>query len=156
MNPPRREYREQRLLVNGARLQICKADTAARREIMKLRLPAAGWILILIACLCGARDGAAGQALPQGTRAEIDKVFAEFGEASLEHGTPITTRTVFDIGSTSKQFTAFAILLLERDGKLSLDDDIRKYVPELQPMPRPVTVRHLMLHTSGLRDYLTL
>ncbi len=147
---------------------------------MKLRLPVAGWAFILIACMCGACDGAAGQTLRQGTRAEIDKVFAEFnksgspgcamavyrdgtiayargyGEASLEHKTPITARTVFDIGSTSKQFTAFAILLLERDGKLSLDDDIRRYVPELQPTPRPVTVRHLMLHTGGLRDYLTL
>jgi CubicO group peptidase (beta-lactamase class C family) len=63
---------------------------------------------------------------------------------------------VFDIGSTSKQFTAFAILLLERDEKLALDDDVRKYVPELQPIQPPVTIRHLMVHTSGIRDYLTL
>jgi len=58
--------------------------------------------------------------------------------------------------STSKQFTAFSILLLEREGKLSLDDDVRKYVPELKALEPTVTLRHLMLHTSGLRDYLTL
>ena len=80
---------------------------------------------------------------------------AGIGLASLEHRVPITPNTVFDIGSTSKQFTAFSILLLERDGKLSLDDDVRKHVPELQPMA-DVTVRHLLHHTSGLRDYLTL
>ena len=57
-----------------------------------------------------------------------------YGLASLEHRVPITPKTVFDIGSTSKQFTAFSILLLERDGKLSLDDDVRKHVPELQPL----------------------
>jgi CubicO group peptidase (beta-lactamase class C family) len=79
-----------------------------------------------------------------------------YGLASLEHRVPITPKTVFDIGSTSKQFTAFSILILERDGKLSLDDDVRRHVPELQPMDPVVTIRHLMLHTSGLRDYLTL
>ena len=79
-----------------------------------------------------------------------------YGRASLEHGVPITPQTVFDIGSTSKQFTAFSILLLERDGKLSLEDDVRKFVGELQPLDKPVTIRHLLLHTSGLRDYLTL
>jgi len=79
-----------------------------------------------------------------------------YGLASLEHRVPITPATVFDIGSTSKQFTAFSILLLERDGRLSLDDDVRKHVPELQPLEPVVTIRHLVLHTSGLRDYLTL
>jgi CubicO group peptidase (beta-lactamase class C family) len=123
---------------------------------------------------------AAAQPLPAHQRQLVDKVFAAYdkadtpgcalavyrggeiayargyGLASLEHRVPITPQTVFDIGSTSKQFTAFSILLLERDGKLSLDDDVRKYVPELQPLDPVVTVRHLMLHTSGLRDYLTL
>ncbi len=79
-----------------------------------------------------------------------------YGLASLELGVPITPRTVFDIGSTSKQFTAFSILLLERDGKLSLDDEVRRFLPELPVYERPITVRHLLLHTSGLRDYLTL
>jgi CubicO group peptidase (beta-lactamase class C family) len=60
---------------------------------------------------------------------------------------------VFDIGSASKQFTAFALLLLERDGKLSLDDDVRRFVPEIPDYGRRVTIRHLLSHTSGLRDY---
>ena len=79
-----------------------------------------------------------------------------YGLANLELGVPITPRTVFDIGSTSKQFTAMSILLLARDGKLSLDDPVRKHVPELPDYGRPVTIRHLLHHTSGLRDYIEL
>ncbi|HYO75165.1 MAG TPA: serine hydrolase domain-containing protein [Thermoanaerobaculia bacterium] len=84
-------------------------------------------------------------------------VFAKgYGMADLERDVRITPRTVFDIGSTSKQFTAAAVLLLEQEGKLSLDDDIRKYLPELRAYERPVTIRHLIHHTSGMRDYLAL
>ena len=76
-----------------------------------------------------------------------------YGRASLELDVPITTKTVFDIGSTSKQFTAFSLLLLERDGKLSLDDDIRRFLPEVPDYGQRITIRHLLTHTSGLRDY---
>lgn len=76
-----------------------------------------------------------------------------YGIASLEIGVPITPRTVFDIGSTSKQFTAFSILLLQQEGKLSLDDDIRKFMPEIPDYGKRITLRHLMTHTSGMRDY---
>jgi CubicO group peptidase (beta-lactamase class C family) len=76
-----------------------------------------------------------------------------YGQASVELGVPITPRTVFDIGSVSKQFTAASILLLAQDRALSLDDDIRKYLPEIPAYERPVTIRHLLTHTSGLRDY---
>jgi CubicO group peptidase (beta-lactamase class C family) len=80
-----------------------------------------------------------------------------YGLASVEHGLPIDPRvTVFDIGSTSKQFTAASILLLAQDGKLSLDDDIRRYLPELPEYPEPVTLRHLLHHTSGIPDYIEL
>ncbi len=79
-----------------------------------------------------------------------------YGLASLELEVPITPRTVFDIGSTSKQFTAFAILLLEQQHKLSLDDDVRKFIPELPDYGRSITLRHLITHTSGLRDYTAL
>ena len=79
-----------------------------------------------------------------------------YGMANLEHAIAITPRTVFDIGSTSKQFTATAIALLAQDGKLSLDDDVRKHIPELPQYQKPITIRHLLNHTSGLRDYLTL
>jgi CubicO group peptidase (beta-lactamase class C family) len=79
-----------------------------------------------------------------------------YGLASIELGVPITPRTIFDIGSVSKQFTAMAVVLLAQDGKLSLDDEIQKYLPEMPRYARPVTIRHLLHHTSGLRDYIDL
>jgi CubicO group peptidase (beta-lactamase class C family) len=136
--------------------------------------------LIGVVTLCWFAPLLAQQALKGDARQKIDAVFAVYdksdspgcalaiykdgeilyergyGMASLEHGVAITPQTVFDIGSTSKQFTAFSILLLERQGKLSLDDDVRKFLTELPQYDRPITVRHLMQHTSGLRDYLTL
>jgi CubicO group peptidase (beta-lactamase class C family) len=76
-----------------------------------------------------------------------------FGLANLETRTPITPRTVFEAASIAKQFTAMAVMLLARDGKLSFDDDIRKYIPELPDYGTRVTIRHLLTHTSGLRDF---
>jgi CubicO group peptidase (beta-lactamase class C family) len=75
-----------------------------------------------------------------------------YGMADLEHGAPITPSTVFHIASVSKQFTAFAIYLLAQEGKLALDDDVRKYLPELHDFGKTITIRHLIHHTSGLRD----
>ena len=84
-------------------------------------------------------------------------VFARgFGMANLEHDVPNTPETPYHMASVSKQFTAFAILLLAQQGKLSLDDDIRKHMPELPDFGTPITVRHLIHHTSGLRDQWTL
>ena len=79
-----------------------------------------------------------------------------YGMADLEHNIPITQETVFYIGSVSKQFVAMCILLLEEQGKLSLDDDIREYLSDFPEFDRPITIRHLIHHTSGIRDYLTL
>ena len=79
-----------------------------------------------------------------------------YGMANLEHGIPITSKSVFRIGSTSKQFTAVCMVLLEEEGKLSLDDDIRKHIPEMPDYGQLITIRHLLNHTSGIRDYLTL
>ncbi len=79
-----------------------------------------------------------------------------YGFANLEHNIPISSKTVFDIGSTSKQFAAASILLLAQHGKLSLDDDIRKLIQEIAAYEQKITIRHLLHHTSGLRDYLTL
>lgn len=76
-----------------------------------------------------------------------------FGMADLEHNLANTTETIFEAGSVSKQFTAAAILLLVQDGKLSLDDDIRKYVPEVPDYGQVIKIRHLMTHSSGLRDW---
>ena len=76
-----------------------------------------------------------------------------YGQADLERGVPIGPASVFDIASTSKQFTAAVIVLLAQEGKLSLDDDVRQFVPELPRYQAPITIRHLLHHTSGLRDY---
>jgi CubicO group peptidase (beta-lactamase class C family) len=75
-----------------------------------------------------------------------------YGMANLEYAIPNTPSTVFHIASVSKQFTAFAILLLERDGRVSMDDDIRKYIPEVPDFGTKITLQHLATHTSGLRD----
>ena len=75
-----------------------------------------------------------------------------YGMANLEYDIPITPSTIFHIASVSKQFTVFSILLLEKEGKLSLDDDIRKFIPEVPDFDKKITLRNLANHTSGLRD----
>lgn len=116
----------------------------------------------------------------EGWRAKVDAVFSEYaradspgcalgvfrdgriayakgyGMANLELDVPIGPGTVFDLGSTSKQFTAACIVLLAQEGKLSLDDDVRKYLPEIPDYGPTITIRHLIHHTSGIRDYLAL
>jgi CubicO group peptidase (beta-lactamase class C family) len=76
-----------------------------------------------------------------------------YGMADIERGVPMSPSAEFFIGSMSKQFTAFAIHLLAHDGKLSLDDDVHMYLPDVPDFGRKITVRHLLHHTSGLRDY---
>ena len=116
------------------------------------------------------------QALEEPSAAKVDAIFAEwnredspgcalgviregrfiyqkgYGAANLDWDIPITTSTVFYAGSVSKQFTAASVALLARDGELSLEDDIRTHLPEMPEYPAPVTVRHLIHHTSGVRD----
>lgn len=79
-----------------------------------------------------------------------------YGMANLAYDIPFETDTRTNIGSTSKQFTAFAVLLQAERGLLSLDDDIRKHIPELPEFEETITVRHLITHTSGLREFLNL
>lgn len=79
-----------------------------------------------------------------------------YGMADLEHGIPIGPDTVFYTGSVSKQFVAMSLLLLEEQGRLSLDDDIRTYLPEFPDYGEVITLKHLVYHTSGIRDYLEL
>lgn len=128
-------------------------------------------VLVLSVALSGAQDRA---------RPDIDAIFASwdradspgcamaiydggrtvyergYGMASLEHDLRITPETVFYVGSVSKQFTAMAAALAIQQGRLSADDSIRKHLPELPPYAEGITVRHLVHHTSGLRDYNTL
>lgn len=75
-----------------------------------------------------------------------------YGMADLERGVPLTAESKMTVGSNSKQFTAFAIHLLAQDGKLTFDDDVRTYVPEVPDFGKKITIRHLLHHTSGLRD----
>lgn len=76
-----------------------------------------------------------------------------FGMANLEYGIPNTPETIYHMASVSKQFTAFAIAMLAKQGKLSIDDDVRKHIPELHDFGETITLRHLLNHTSGLRDH---
>src|SRR5918996_3960085 len=118
----------------------------------------------------------ANAASPTDLEAQVDKIFSKwtsstpgcavgvgldgkpvlakaYGMADLEHAVRNTPETIFEAGSVSKQFTAAAVLLLARDGKLSLDDPVRKYIPELPDYGTPLTIRHMLTHTSGLRDW---
>ncbi|MFT5143342.1 MAG: CubicO group peptidase (beta-lactamase class C family) [Rhodothermales bacterium] len=79
-----------------------------------------------------------------------------YGAADLTYGMPFTVETPTNIGSTSKQFTAFAVMLLVEDGKLTLDDDVRMHIPELPDFGTTVTVRNLLTHTTGYREFLNL
>ncbi len=134
----------------------------------------AALLLTVVACPALAQQpGVTG--MPDTIVAKIDKAFASlntstpgcavglsrdgkavltraYGMANLEYGVPNTPETIFESGSVAKQFTAAAMVLLAQDGKLSLDDDIRKHVPEVPNFGKTITIRHLLTHTSGLRD----
>ena len=135
-------------------------------------------LAIMLAVIFGTRGARATQ--PRAEWPEVDAVFADvtvpgspgcalgifqdgkiiyergYGLASVEHGVPITPETVFYAGSVSKQFTAFAAALAIQKAQLSPEDPIRRWLPELPPYAETITVRHLIHHTSGLRDYNTL
>jgi CubicO group peptidase (beta-lactamase class C family) len=101
------------------------------------------------------RPGSPGCAL--GVSRNGDLVYSRgYGFANLDYGFPVSPQTVFDVGSVTKQFVAASISMLELEGKLSLDDDVRRWLPELPAYERPIRLRHMVYHTSGLRDYLTL
>ena len=131
-------------------------------------------ILCSLLLLCALATNAA--PLPPELEKQVDAVFAElsgtrtpgcalalmreeklvfargYGMADLEQHVAITPKSVFGIQSTSKQFIAMGIVLLIQEGRLAFDDDVRKYVPELPDYGRTITIRHLLEHTSGLRD----
>lgn len=84
-------------------------------------------------------------------KGELD-ILKAYGQADIKYNIPNTAETIFNVGSVSKQFTAIGIVLLHLDGKLSFDDDIRKYLPELHDFENKITLRHLLHHTSGFRS----
>jgi CubicO group peptidase (beta-lactamase class C family) len=79
-----------------------------------------------------------------------------YGMADLERNVPLSPASVFDLASTSKQFVAMCILLLAGEGRLTLDDSLRQHIPEMPPYAAGINLRHLIHHTSGIRDYLEL
>jgi CubicO group peptidase (beta-lactamase class C family) len=95
--------------------------------------------------------GSPGCAVGVGLRG--DTVTRAYGLSDLEHDVRAQSATIYEAGSVSKQVTAAAVVLLALDGKLSLDDDVRRHVPELPDYGTPITLRHLLNHTSGLRDW---
>ena len=133
----------------------------------------AALLLLILWLLVAGTSSAAADALTD----KVDRIFAEwnttsspgcalavvkdghiiyehgYGMANLELSVAITPQSVFDIGSVSKEISALAILLLVQDSKIALDADIRKYLPEMPDYGSPITIRHLLHHTSGLRNY---
>jgi CubicO group peptidase (beta-lactamase class C family) len=129
------------------------------------------WLLVVIMFLAGP-----GTALAQKNEAGMDKIFSwvtasspgcvcavsqagklvankAYGVADLERNVPLTANAVLDAGSVVKQFVAAAVLLLVEEGRLSLTEDIRKYIPELRDYGQKITLDHLLTHTSGIRDW---
>ena len=136
--------------------------------------------LLLLAAGCGGDGPPTNAGATAGDNSAVDAIFADwdrpgypgcglavgqdgeviyargYGYANLDYDIPITTDTVFDVASVTKQFTAASIAMLAEAGKLSLDDDVRKWLPELPAFEDTITLRHMLHHTSGLRDYLNL
>ncbi len=107
--------------------------------------------------LLAARVGTGGAGCAIGVGLAGEAVYTRgAGGAVIEHGIAISPRTAFNLGSISKQFTAYVTLQLANEKRLSLDDDIRRYVPELPEYDAPIRILDLLHHTSGLRDYVGL
>ena len=135
--------------------------------------------VVIVALAAACASGGAPHMNPhdQATQASIDSLFAEYagsavpgasvivirdgrvlvrhayGMADLERHTPATSQTDYRLASVSKQFTAMAVMLLARDAKIRYDQSVRDFLPELPAATQPVTIRHLLNHTSGLWDY---
>jgi YD repeat-containing protein len=139
-----------------------------------------GLVSCVLVSLAASTAGAVPPAISSEQKTRVDRIFSEldrttspgcalgvirdgvfvyergYGMANLELGVPISPSTVFDIGSTSKQFTAMSVALLARRGRLSLDNPVRRWVSELPSWAETVTLRQLLHHTGGVRDYLEL
>ena len=147
------------------------AVDSERRTIMGLA--AGGLVGVLMGVLCNAASATPGDTILMMDRlvsAEMSRhkipgmavavvkngevvVAKGYGFANLEHQVPVTTRSIFQSGSVGKQFTAAAIMLLEEQGKLRLDDKIANYLPRTKARWGSITLRHLLTHTSGIPEY---
>ena len=154
---------------------------ADRDRVIRGSVSPAGGLALTAAFLFSLGGHASGQAYPQTPlTSQVDELFAEwdtedgpgaalgifrdgrivyaqgYGVANLDYGIPMTPKSVLRIGSISKQFVAMCIAILQEQGRLSFDDDIRIHLPEMRDYGEPITIRHLLHHTSGVREYLTL
>ena len=142
--------------------------------MFKLKLTKLLIVSLLLTCLS---NQSFSQSLNDSVKEKIDSIFQRFnsrskpgaavaiikdgkvafekcyGMANLEYDIALTYSSAFDIASVSKQFTGFAIATLIEQGKINLNDDIRKYLPLVPSFGKPITIRHLLYHTSGLRDW---
>lgn len=148
---------------------------AARASLASLASLAAIATLAAIAAIGTLPAPAAAQALPDSTARRVDALFSRFdatspgclvgvgrngsvvhargyGMANLEYGVPLTRESISESGSVAKQFTAAAVALLQLEGRLSLDDDVRRYLPEVPDFGATITIRNILTMTSGLRD----
>lgn len=156
------------------------APRATRTPPDPNRRPPMRLLLLLLGLLLPGAAPASAQQLAPSTRAAIDSIFAPhdgtagpgcavgvvqrgamvhargYGMGNLDHGIPLGPRSVFYLASVSKQFAAAAVVIAEHEGLLSMDDPVRRYIPEFPDYGAPVTVGHLIHHTGGVRDYLTL
>ena len=124
------------LLANGAQAGVDMPDRNQIADVIFKR---------------NARSGAPGGALAVVKDGSVVHMSC-YGLANVEHAAPITPATAFKLASVSKQFTALAVCMLAQQGEISLDDDIREYIPELHDFGHPIRIRHLLNHTAGLRD----
>ena len=132
--------------------------------------------IVLLLCSLISSIGVCAQVLPDSVMKKADGLFAKwntpntpgcvigivrndsliyakgYGLANMEYGIPNTPETIYHMASISKQFTAYAIVLLAQQGKLKLDDDVRKYLSWFPDLKEKITIRHLLNHTSGIRD----
>lgn len=157
------------------RQRLIRTEVVMKKLSKILRLVCIGFVLLSTFCLYP-QDKAAAAASAETMETKIDKIFETmnkpsspgaavavvkdglvifrkgYGCAQVEYNIPITPSTIFHVASVSKQFTAMAITMLEAQGKLSADDDIRKYLPTMPDFGKKVTILHLLHHTSGIRD----
>src|SRR5687767_5193282 len=144
---------------------FCRTETKTV-EIIHMKKYEVPRSLLLLLCIASAWNNFYGQSNDADAAGQIDKLFSAYnaatpgvavavvmdgkivfkkgyGTANLEYDIPVTTKTVFQLASVTKQFTAFSIYLLEKQGKLSLEDDVRKYLPEVPDAGKTVRIKHL-------------
>jgi len=120
------------LLITASPAQADKVDDYVRSEMSKRRIPGLSLAVVKAGRVIKAKG---------------------YGLSDMELNVPATPDSVYQIGSMTKQFTAAGIMLLVEDGKVSLDETIDKYLPDLPVSWKGVTVRHLLTHTSGIKDF---